>query len=73
MKTERDNVELLRAWEDGTWDVESYDCPVDVTAPNAEVLIMSWCNKTLAPQTRHRKVVLFAIYAIHPDGFNPED
>lgn len=73
MKVERDNVELLRAWEDGTWDVEAYDCPYDVGGEDAEALIMGWVNESLLPLTQYRKVVYWGVYAIHPNGLNPED
>lgn len=73
MKVQRDNVEFLRAWEDGTWDVESYDCPEDSEAPDFEAKAMAWCLKALAPKSSYRKVVSWSVYAIHPNGMMQED
>lgn len=72
MKVERDNIEFLRAWEDGTWDVESYDCPVQLDAEDAEQRAMDWCNKTLVPMAAHRAIVFWGVYAIHINGLDTE-
>ena len=73
MKVDRDNVELLRAWEDGTWDVESYNCPDDPCADDFDAKAIAWAQNELAPMECYRKVVLWAVYAVHPNGFDHDD
>jgi len=69
------NVEFLRAWDNNTWDTTIEEVPDDI-ADHLDVVdgsewdgaVLSWANEVLAVQTRHRGVVLWAIYNANPDG-----
>ena len=59
-------IELLLAYEDGTWTTEVVDCPADVDRDDYND-IDDWIHRELCGQAQYRKVVLFAVYNTDPE------
>lgn len=68
-------VEFLRAWEDHTWDTEIVTVPdtdlesikVTPAGDDAETLA-KWAGEHLSGQTQYRKVILWSVYCVNPEG-----
>lgn len=59
-KTPTRKIEFLLAYDDETWSTEIVDVPEEMDP-------VEWANEKLAPLSRYRKVVLFAVYSEVPD------
>jgi hypothetical protein len=64
MKTK---VEFLKAHENGTWDTEIIETPVDPLNPNFRDAVMEWVANELQGQAQYRKVVFWGIYNEEPE------
>jgi hypothetical protein len=66
-------VEFLRAWEDGHWDTETHNVPHAELVKRSDAgdddwTLQAWAREHLAVQTQYRRVVLWAVYCIDPEG-----
>ena len=53
-------VEFLIAWDDQTWNTQVHEVPRGIEP-------VQWANENLAPLTRFRKAVLFAVASFEED------
>jgi hypothetical protein len=68
-------VELLKAFEEHTWDTEIVDVPDgvadDVLAGDGsewDAAVLDWVHRNLATQAQHRNVVFWGIYNSNPEA-----
>lgn len=60
-------IELLLAWEDGTWTTKVYECPESLDRANFTA-VCAWANTHLASEEAYEGVILFAVYNTDPES-----
>lgn len=60
-------VDFLKAHYDGTWEVETFDVPIERNNPSFEKEVTDWVINNVATQSQYRKYVFWAIWDPNPE------